>query len=336
MQNVKIEREQIGRITWKYKEDNSSPNTGGTIDLMDDDDNSQLSTATVVSVEPSNADLMRKLLEISANTADNIKFKAAASKWLNTLEQHAGFVDKRLEKLETRINELNANKEQAPSSANDWLDQRKLRNNVSIVGIPVAKDENIAKLIVDMCSVFGMAIAATDLKSFYRVAHAKSNMIIAKFKSFESKSLLLAAKAKKRLTLADIPNIACGASDASKPIYINSHVTPVIGRMLHSGRIAMKEKKILACWVTARGFMVKISNASEPKVLHTLEELNGLVGVLESMPAQPTSFQTGKRNKPEDDSPNGNKPKSKIRNTSRGRSGAGPLSTKTKNNKEQK
>lgn len=39
--------------------------------------------------QPSNADLMKIMLEISANTADNNKFKAAASKRLNVLEQRS-------------------------------------------------------------------------------------------------------------------------------------------------------------------------------------------------------------------------------------------------------
>lgn len=199
-----------------------------------------------------------------------------------------------MENLESQIEELKAGTVLAhtSSTANDWLDQRKLRNNVSlsIVGIPASKNEDRTKIVVDLCSAFGMSISGSDLESVYRVAHAKSNMMIIKFKSFDHKSLLLSAKAKKRLTVRDIPNIHCADSAASNPIFVNSHVTPIIGRMLHCGRTAVKEKKILACWITSKGFMVKVNTDGEPKIVHTLEELSCLVDVLESIPALTSSI----------------------------------------------
>lgn len=311
-----------------------------SIVLMEDEEELLKSRGNSPVKQPSNADLMKIMLEISANTADNNKFKAAASKRLVILEQRADKVDKRIENLETIFEEFKSAGSQTPSSANDWLDQRKLRNNVSIVGIPPTKNENIEQIVVDLCGALGIVIATGDLNSVYRVAHAKSNMLIAKFNTFELKSRLLAAKGKKRLTAGEIPNVACSSGYATNPIFINSHVTPIIGRMLHCGRMAVKEKKILACWVTSKGFMVKVKNDCEPKVLHTLEELNCFVGVLESLPVQPvpSTVQTGKRNKPENDSlsPVDNKSKSKQRNTSRGKSSVGPLSSKAKANKEQK
>lgn len=111
--------------------------------------------------QPSNADLMKIMLEINANTAVNNKFKAAATKRLNVLvlEQRAEKSDKRIEILES-FGELNSGNAHAPSSANDWLDKRKLRNNVSIVGIPPSQSEKAANVVVDLCAVFGIVISA--------------------------------------------------------------------------------------------------------------------------------------------------------------------------------
>lgn len=192
-----------------------------SIVLMDDEEELLKSRDNSPVKQPSNADLMKIMLEISANTADNNKFKAAASKRLIVLEQRAEKTDKHFENLESKLEELRTGNQHAPSPANDWLDQRKLRNNISIVGFPPTKNENVVKIVVDLCGALGVVVVSGDLSSVYRVAHAKSNMLIVKFNTFETKVRVLAAKGKNRLSVSDIANIACSSVDATKPIFVH-------------------------------------------------------------------------------------------------------------------
>lgn len=140
-----------------FEEPNDKMSTSPIV-LMDDEDKLLKSLENSPVKQPSNADLMKIMLEINANTADNNKFKAAASKRLIVLEQRAEKADKRMENLENKLEELRANNHQAPSPANDWLDQRKLRNNISVVGIPPVKDGNVVKIAVDVCGALGVVI----------------------------------------------------------------------------------------------------------------------------------------------------------------------------------
>lgn len=104
--------------------------------------------------------------------------------------------------------------------------------------------------MIEVCSFYGIALASADIEAVYRVSNSKSDMMIAKFTKFEHKMKLMSAKGKKFITIGDIPSVTCNSGGQSKQIFINSHVTPTIGRMLHRGRLAVKDKQIAACWVT--------------------------------------------------------------------------------------
>lgn len=128
------------------------------------------------------------------------------------------------------------------------------------------------------------------------------------------------------------------SNQAKNEIYINSHVTPSIGRILHRGRFAVKEKKIAACWVTAKGLMVKTDQSSEPIVVTTMVEWDEILGPEIKPVVQPKAMITGKRTRNANDSisPTGNnkQPKSRPRITSSGKCSAGPKSSKEKHVKK--
>lgn len=192
-----------------------------------------------------------------------------------------------------------------------------MRNNISVNGLPRTSNEDVTELIIELCEVYGILITVNDIEDAYREdAHTRFNTLIVKFKSFDTKKELLAAKSKKWVSVGDMQSLACDSNDASnnKSIFINNHLTPIVARMQHCGRMAIKGKKLSSCWVTSNGFMVKRNNESKPILLKTLTELERLVY---------DGIQPDEHNRKMDDFilPLENKPKTKLRKKSSGNKG---------------
>lgn len=173
-----------------------------------------------------------------------------------------------------------------------------------------------------------MSIVAADIESVYR---ARSNMIIVKFVNLEVKLKILTAKKNKKATLGDIPSVSNSSNDAAKEIFINTQVTPFVGRLLHRGRIAVREKKIVACWMSAVSILVKITLDGEPIAIKSMEDFDGILGKSDAL-EEPIVTPLGKRRISETSPqhPIDQNPKSKQKINLRGRSSVGPISSKIK------
>lgn len=88
----------------------------------------------------------------------------------------------------------------------------------------------------------------------------------------------MTAKTEKKLATVDIPSIAHNSQSGAKRIFINSHVMPSFGRLLHCGRAAVNEKKIAECWIDSNEFLVKVVDDCGPIEIKTIAQLNALRG----------------------------------------------------------
>lgn len=158
---------------------------------------------SVVSVQPTNSDLMKFLVQMNDNLAANNVFKATATKRLDDLDTKVDANAEKIVKLESCIAEMKS----AASSANidGWSEQRKLRNNINIIGIQPSAGENLTNIVLDIFIFFGVNISASDIEAAYRVKYSKSNMIIVRFANLEMKLKLLTAKKNRKVTVGDIP-----------------------------------------------------------------------------------------------------------------------------------
>lgn len=271
----------------------------------------------------------------TANTTATESLKTETRTRFDAIEAKTTKNDERIERLETQIAELKT-KSVSSSYVNAWSEQSKLRNNISVIGLSPFAGENLQHLMT-VCAFFSIKIGSADLESVYRVRNGRSNMIIAKFTNFETKVKLISSKLKKRITVGDIPSVPSYAESSKKDIYINSHLTPAIGRLLHRGRMAVKEKKFSACWVATKGIMVKLTETSEATMVTSMDELNDLAGGPLST-SSPKPLVSAKRNRKANDSfsPNNNMtPKSKHHKSVNERVMIGPLSAKRKGKKQQ-
>lgn len=175
------------------------------------------------------------------------------------------------------------------------------------------------------------------MESVYCVKYlkiSKSNMIIVKFINFDTKLKLLTAKKNRKVTVDDIPSVPSLSDQAAREIFINTHVTPFVGRLLHRGRIAVKEKKLAACWMSANSVLIKTSNDGDPMAIKSMVDFDKILGVSTQALKEPNAVVVGKRRMVEI-SPTfaeESQPKSRARSNVRGRNGTVPLSTE--NNRE--
>lgn len=270
--------------------------------IESDDDEKNMDTNSINSADedkllnppPTMEDLLLYLKKIDAQTADNNTFKAATSKRLNLIEGKSDQHEGRLLQLEKQIDEIKSNVGASHSLANEWAEQRKLRNNIHVIGVPSLDGENLTKITVDICVFLGVEASTTDILSAYRVRNAKAGMFIVKFVSFDTKANLLAAKKKKTITVGNIKSVSSPTNVTSNEVYINSHVTPFVNRLLHRGRLAVNEKKLAACWVTSNCLMVKKEAGSEPIQIRKYDEFNALLGTAIENLSEPKSTN-GKR-----------------------------------------
>lgn len=283
--------------------------------------------------EPTMKDMMRMLHTVIENTSDNKVFKATTVKRLDDIESKAIDTTERLQNIETKLAAIESKSASfALSSTGIWADQRKLRNNITITGLSQSDEEDLQLLVVDVCCALNVSIKISDIDAVYRVSSRSSNMIIVKFRNFETKMRLMKAKLIKKLYVNDIPLASTGTSDAVTQVYINSHVTPAVGQMLQRARTAVKTNLIASCWVTNNALMIKASIHALPLSLKSMDELNKLLdtGKVPSPDPKPSPAIKRKKSVNESISPkNERPPASKPRVNSRSRL-SGPKSVKDK------
>lgn len=284
--------------------------------------------------EPTMENLMKMMATVIANTSDIQQYKATTTQRLDTVVAKTDATDKRLDQIEQAITRI----ESAPassSSSNDWFEQRKLRNNVSIIGLSPIPNENLKKTVNDLCTFLRVPLGDGDIDDAYRVTNNRSNMIIVKFRNFTTKLSLLRAKTANKMHVSDIRSSAGVSADASNgQIFINSHMTPPISRMLQRARSAVKDGVIASCWITGSALMLKATKDAPPLQAKSIDELVRILdsGKTEPVKPKPVEVANGKRSRPRNanDSlspkPAEMPPTSKQRTSSKGRPIIGPKS----------
>lgn len=259
-----------------------------TIEIDDEIDLHPNTTDILLFQEPTMENLMKMMATVIANTSDIQRCKTSTTERLDTVAAKADATDKRLEQIEQTIARI----ESAPpssSSSNDWYEQRKLRNNVAIIGLSPIVNENLKVTVNDLCNFLQVPLVDGDIDDAYRVANNRSNMLIVKFRNFTTKLELIKARSAKKVTVNDIRP---SASNSNAQIVINSHVTPPISRMLQRGRSAVKDGIIAACWITGGASMLKATNDAQPLQAKSFDELIRILDSGKTEPVKSNSVET--------------------------------------------
>lgn len=153
--------------------------------------------------------------------------------------------------------------------------QRQLRNNICIFGIPHKDNENLTDLAVKTFTLIGVQMDSSKILSAYRINGNTNNIIVVKLSEYELKQQLLNLKAVNVTTIGNI--LDCETELANKKIYLNNHLTPFFGRILHHGRMAIKAGKLHSCWIYSFGCQIKFSTEGKTYGIRSITQLNDLL-----------------------------------------------------------
>ncbi|KAL0861204.1 hypothetical protein ABMA27_008772 [Loxostege sticticalis] len=155
-------------------------------------------------------------------------------------------------------------------------------NNLEIAGVPIRKGENLINIVHNIATKIGFPLTSSDIDYVHRVRRFTSNKsnsdgqasgessqdsstipnIIIRFTQRKRKSEMLAAvRARRELTSAD-----AGLDGASKPIFINDHLTPQNKLLFRQARLLGKEKDYKFIWLSDCKILMRKSDDS--KVIH--------------------------------------------------------------------
>lgn len=196
-----------------------------------------------------------------------------------------GAITGRLDEMENKVN--------AAAYDNELERQQKLKNNVSICGVPKADDENASAVALTVFKAFGLNFSPTDFTGVYRTT-GRFSAIIVIFSEFTNKLSAMAAKSKKNVLLGDVAD--CDDSQRNTQIFINNHITPFFARLLGVGREGVRNKTIHSCWIATNGCLVKKTPEGKPIIVRSMDDMTKLTGGADS--------SSKKRSKPDFTSPN--------------------------------
>lgn len=163
------------------------------------------------------------------------------------------------------------------------------------MGIPQIDGENLTGIAIKLSVLIGRELAMTDMSGCYRVksSNLTSNIFVIKLNDFAVKHEILKSKADKVIRVKDVISTACHDSD--KFVYVNNHVTPFFGKLLATGRRAVKEKMIHSVWLSKDGCRFRLDANWREFVYHVDHAL------ISDQKKSHERNRASKRMKPDDD-----------------------------------
>lgn len=79
-------------------------------------------------------------------------------------------------------------------------------------------------------------------------------------------------------------DIVSGIPNPESAVYINNHVTPYFGKLLHEGRKAVKNGDIYSCWVNSHGCQLKFEDNAKHHGYRSIDDLNKLIAANKKKP----------------------------------------------------
>ena len=133
----------------------------------------------------------------------------------------------------------------------DMLEQEQYQNNLQIVGLPEAKDNDDIKQLIKLSKdKLGVKIKASDIKEVIRLGKRKDKgpprNTIVKFQEKSTKVKL--CEHKKKLATQ---------KDPAKNIYLNDHLSQHRQHLLYAARQLVKSKKLFGAWTQGGNILVK-------------------------------------------------------------------------------
>lgn len=160
--------------------------------------------------------------------------------------------------------------------------QNELRNNLSIVGIPHVRNENLRSMFLNVCKLLGSPITNDAIRHIWR--DTARQVVNIELRDHNVKSHICKFSHARYLWTDDLMRLP--PDMVRSRIYINDQMTHFYKQMWEIGRQARKCRLIYTSWISDRGFMVKQTAASKRRYFLSAIELNRYVDRLRKMKLQ--------------------------------------------------
>lgn len=157
-------------------------------------------------------------------------------------------------------------------------DQRSRMNNLEISGVPMSKGENLHTMAFNMAAKVGIKLEVSDINYIHRVRRYPSrnqegdsddkesgdgnrlppNIIIRFLRRQMKNDFLAAVRARRGLTTADL-----GFDGASRPVFVNDHLTPQNKMLYRSARHLGRDKGYRYIWLNDCKIFLRKNDASK-------------------------------------------------------------------------
>lgn len=253
--------------------------------------------------EPTLSSLMELLSEVNERTKKSSVVLETYMKdndgAINTISSSVGINTDKIKQLEDKIESLERKVSSNSSVPNtnenvEVTKQVKLRNNLCFHGIPIQDNEDIGKIVLDLCAVLNVVLNGDDFSNVYRTKGFGDypGIIVLRLVNFNKKLEIMKAKrVKKSLSLADI-----NLRPEDKQVFINNHVTPFFAKLMQVGRKAAVEDKIHSVWISKDRLCVKKTGTTEGVFVVDMEGLDKII-------SQPTQGANKRRASDDNDNP---------------------------------
>lgn len=173
-----------------------------------------------------------------------------------------------------RVSSLN---EHESTEMTELQKQNQLDNNLTIIGLPHLRDDNVLEMFLTYCKKIKANVTATDVVDIYRDGGDINDTVIVKFKNYELKNMVRNYAQLRQVWTNELVELPPG--ELATKIFTNLHTTRYYGKMLNIAREARKSDSLFSYYLCKRGLAVRrTENSSERIVLSTSELINYIYG----------------------------------------------------------
>ena len=169
------------------------------------------------------------------------------------------------------------------------LEQYSRRLCLDISGVPESAGEDTDRLVIDTAKLAGVDIAREDIDRSHRVGTTKpgkSRTLVVRFAAYSKREALYGARRQLRQ-----PRPFEGSSvtaEAAKRIFVTDNLTRENQYILYKARQYRKEGRLHSAWSDVGKLKARVREGSPTTVIHSLSDLQKLVGCGPARSEQPT------------------------------------------------
>lgn len=148
--------------------------------------------------------------------------------------------------------------------------QNQLDNNLSVLGMPHLKNEDLMEMFLKLCEELKTNVTHRDIVRIYR-SNGVNEPVIVKFRNYETKILVKNSAHTKDVWTDDLFKLP--PNEKPTKIFVNLHTTRFYGKMVSIAREARKYNNIYSYYLCKRGLVVKRTENSKERVILSNHEL---------------------------------------------------------------